>query len=88
MAAENLTVTIGTDTTQAELDQMKARVAAVDLAMYAEMVKAYRATLETDSGLFALKHARTVYRSALRMYSLFSGRDVDEIHFEMAAELG
>lgn len=66
---------------------VRRKVAAVDLEMYGELVQTYRATL-TASGLAALNYTRVEYRTARRMYSLFSGRDEDDIHFELMAELG
>jgi hypothetical protein len=70
MAAENLTVTTGTDTPQAELTLLKARLAATDLAMYAELVRGIpgredRQQRSVRAGCYPLpddpRHVRVVY---------------------------
>lgn len=87
MAAENLTVTISTDSTQAELAMLKARLATVDLAMYGELVRAYRAAAKTVSDdQFEAVAAR--FLTALDMYALFTGRSGGDISRELNRELG
>lgn len=87
MGAENLTVTIGTDTPQVELGLLKTQLAATDLAMYAELVKAYRAINTADKD-FDFDMRAGEYGGALEMYALFTGRPVPQIVQELAADVG
>lgn len=90
--ATDVTMTIRTDTTQAELAVLKSRLAMTDMLLYAELVHAYRVMLKCrDSDLCSegdYIQARGEAAGVFAAYMVFSGQDADEISRELTAELG